>query len=202
MSASVEGAWCLVPYLCRGRWSREQPPRNGSLQGRGRGGARRQRKPVPQGRFIDLGRSDITGAPNAFNYNTLLPNKSDLSLPRARQLWRIAFNSRDPDIFYDRIMHYSLFLSFLYLAQSLRATGGCYTQCSPRNVSRLSRGAREVYITSACERTVITRWGGKGESTFVCTLDARLLMPLRRRPACCPYLCTRLSDRHPANSTR
>lgn len=30
----------------------------------------------PRGRFIDPGRSDITGACLAFNYNTLLPNKS------------------------------------------------------------------------------------------------------------------------------
>lgn len=70
--------------------------------------------PLPPVRFIDVDRVTSRG-PYAFNYNTLLPNKS--SPPSARApLWGIAFNSGDPDIFYERIMRYSL-LSFLYLAR-------------------------------------------------------------------------------------
>lgn len=70
--------------------------------------------PLPPARFIDVDRVTSRG-PYAFNYNTLLPNKS--SPPSARApLWGIAFNSGDPDIFYERIMRYSL-LSFLYLAR-------------------------------------------------------------------------------------
>lgn len=171
MSASGEEGSLLVIPRWSARCDRHSTNSTSPFSPRAPPPARRERNtPVPQGRFIDLGRSDITGAPNAFNYNTLLPNKSDLSLPRTRQLWRIAFNSRDPDIFYDRIMHYSLFLSFLYLAQSLRATGGCYTQCSPRNISRLSVGIRHCVCICVCVCECECR--STGDATFVCTLGS------------------------------
>lgn len=67
-------------------------------------------------RFIDVDRVTSRGL-CAFNYNTLLPNKSNPRPAPRRPLWRIAFNSGDPDIFYDQIMHYSL-LPFLSLSPS------------------------------------------------------------------------------------
>lgn len=80
-------------------------------------------------RFIDVGRVTSRG-PNAFNYNTLLPNKSNRPYPLG-PLWRIAFNSRDPDIFYDRIMHYSPFRFFAFFI--------------PPGFSRFGRTLRKIF---------------------------------------------------------